>query len=77
MLFKAEKVKPYHVPPVMLNGVPLRVVEKFKYLGQNITTDDLNDDQDIERERSALAVCGNMLACRFARCSAEVKMHLF
>jgi exonuclease III len=76
MVFKAGKIKPCRVPRIMLNGVPLKVVERFKYLG-HIITSNLNDDQDIERERRALAVRGNMLARRFARCSTEVKITLF
>lgn len=64
------------VPPVFLSGVPLEQVERFKYLGHVITTD-LRDDADIERERRALSIRANMIARRFARCSAKVKVTLF
>ncbi|XP_059055935.1 uncharacterized protein LOC131849827 [Achroia grisella] len=64
------------IPPIMLYGVPINRVAKFKYLG-HIITDDLKDNADIERERRALAVRGNMLSRRFARCSTEVKITLF
>lgn len=76
LVFKSGRVRPVHVPPIMLNGAALQVVRSFKYLG-HIVTEDLKDDEDIERERRALAVRGNMLARRFARCSREVKITLF
>ncbi|XP_026322805.1 uncharacterized protein LOC113232344, partial [Hyposmocoma kahamanoa] len=47
MVFKAGKIKPYYVPPIMLNRVPLMVTDKVKYLG-HILTSDLNDDLDFE-----------------------------
>lgn len=61
---------------VTLNGVSIKRVTRFKYLG-HILTSDLKDDADIERERRALAVKGNMLARRFCRCTEEVKVTLF
>lgn len=75
MQFKAG-TKTYAVTPVLLAGTPLTWVKKFKYLGHWVT-DDLNDGPDIERERRALSVRCNMLARRFARCSASVKLTLF
>jgi hypothetical protein len=71
---KAHKVNV--VPPVLLYGIALNRVEHFKYLGHWVS-EDLSDGADIERERRALAVRGNMLARRFARCSREVKLTLF
>ncbi|XP_061729061.1 uncharacterized protein LOC133533986 [Cydia pomonella] len=76
VLFKARKYNPQNIPEVRLGGVVLKVVRKFKYLG-HIVTEDLDDDLDIERERRALAVRGNMLIRRFARCTREVKLTLF
>lgn len=76
LIFKSGNVKPVHVPPIMLNGVALNVVSSFRYLG-HIVNEELKDDADIERERRALAVRGNMIARRFARCSREVKISLF
>lgn len=64
------------VPPVYLYGVALNRVSCFRYLG-HILVEDLNDDQDIERERRALSVRCNMLARRFARCTRPVKITLF
>ncbi|XP_061704038.1 uncharacterized protein LOC133515508 [Cydia pomonella] len=63
MVFKAGNKCPSHVPPVRLNGTGLVRVNRFKYLG-HIVTDDLKDDEDIERERRALCVRANMLARR-------------
>ncbi|XP_045540325.1 uncharacterized protein LOC123722494 [Papilio machaon] len=65
-----------NIPPVFLDGSPLKLVDKFKYLGHWVTFN-LNDDLDIERERRALSVRCNMLARRFARCTREVKTTLF
>ncbi|XP_060807394.1 uncharacterized protein LOC106137482 [Amyelois transitella] len=75
MIFKAGGKCPEHISPV-LNGVKLTRVYQFRYLG-HILTDDLRDDADIERERRSLAIRGNMLIRRFARCSDQVKITLF
>ncbi|XP_026322229.1 uncharacterized protein LOC113231903 [Hyposmocoma kahamanoa] len=63
-------------PKISLNGLPLKRVDKFKYLGHYLTGD-LKDQIDIDRERRALAARCNMLAHRFARCSEEAKITLF
>lgn len=76
LIFKAGKKCPSYVPPVYLNGTALKIVSSFKYLG-HIITEDLKDDLDIERERRALATRANMIARRFSRCTAEVKITLF
>ncbi|XP_063545730.1 uncharacterized protein LOC134753721 [Cydia strobilella] len=76
LVFKSGKVKPMNFPPIKLNGSALQVVTKFKYLG-HVVTEDLKDDSDLERERRALAISGNMIARRFARCSKPVKVALF
>ncbi|CAG9124587.1 unnamed protein product [Plutella xylostella] len=76
MVFRVGSKAPSCVPPIKLNGSPLKIVEQFKYLGHVITAD-LKDNADIERERRALSVRANMIARRFARCSAEVKITLF
>lgn len=62
--------------PVTLCGVPLKRVDKFKYLGHWVT-ETMSDVDDIERERRALCVRCNMLARRFARSGIEVKLTLF
>lgn len=67
---------PVRVPSIKLYDEELQRVTSFKYLG-HIVTDDLSDDADLERESRALAVRGNMVARRFARCSSPVKISLF
>ncbi|XP_026316488.1 uncharacterized protein LOC113227718 [Hyposmocoma kahamanoa] len=76
MVFKAGNKCPTFVPPVLLNGVTLKRVFQFKYLG-HLVTEDLRDDADMERERRALSVRANMLVRRFARCTDTVKITLF
>lgn len=76
LIFRASRRSPSEVPPVTLCGTVLSRVTQFKYLG-HIVTEDLTDDDDIERERRALAVRTNMLIRRFARSNAQVKRTLF
>ncbi|XP_026314439.1 uncharacterized protein LOC113226125 [Hyposmocoma kahamanoa] len=61
MVFKAAGRCPESFPAISLNGMSVKQVSHFKYLG-HILADDLKDDDDVERERRALAVRGNMLA---------------
>lgn len=75
LIFKSG-TKTYPIPPITLGGSPLKQVTSFKYLGHWVT-DTLKDDDDLERERRALSVRGNMLSRRFARCTREVKITLF
>ncbi|KAL0808751.1 hypothetical protein ABMA28_012432 [Loxostege sticticalis] len=65
LVFKAGKKSPHIVPPVRIGDVPLRRVTKFKYLGHWVT-EDLTDDEDMERERRALSVRCNMVIRRFS-----------
>lgn len=76
MIFKAGNKCPSFVPPILLNGQQLNRVSSFKYLG-HLLTEDLRDDADVERERRALAMRANMIARRFNRCTAQVKVMLF
>ena len=75
LIFKAGR-GPENVPEVKLKGSAGQVVLRFKYLG-HVLTENLSDDLDIERERRALSVRCNMLARRFGRCGADVKLTLF
>ncbi|XP_022830394.1 uncharacterized protein LOC111359167 [Spodoptera litura] len=76
MVFKAGNKAPSNVPPIKIAGSALERVSKVKYLG-HMLTETLLDDEDLERERRALAVRCNMLARRFARCTTDVKLLLF
>lgn len=75
IVFKASRA-PLNIPPLMLRGSTIKRVTQFKYLG-HIVNEFLTDDDDIDRERRALAVRCNMMARRFARCCPEVKVTLF
>lgn len=75
MVFRAKRC-PDYLAAIKLNGVLLKKVDTFKYLG-HILTSDLKDGADIERERRALSVRANMIARRFARCTRDVKITLF
>ena len=57
-------------------GMILHVVASFKYLGHYIT-DDLSDDDDINRQRRTLFVRGNIILRKFNMCSLGVKLTLF
>jgi exonuclease III len=76
MVFEAKRKSPVQYPDIVIDGVKIKRVFKFKYLG-HILTSGLKDDDDIERERRVLATRANMVARRFARCSPKVKKTLF
>ncbi|XP_063895208.1 uncharacterized protein LOC135118097, partial [Helicoverpa armigera] len=76
MIFKAAGKCPDQIPIFTMNGMNIKRTNSFRYLG-HILTDDLKDNADVERERRALAVRGNMLARRFHRCTDQVKITLF
>ncbi|XP_050665180.1 uncharacterized protein LOC126965588 [Leptidea sinapis] len=62
---------PQNIPVVCINGQPVKIVDSFKYLGQ-IVSSCLKDDADIERQRRALCVVGNMIARKFNRSAPDV-----
>ena len=62
--------------PLCINNAPLERVEHFKYLS-HIVIADLKDDAQIERERRALSIRGNMKARKFVRCSSEVLFRVY
>ncbi|XP_022828476.1 uncharacterized protein LOC111357912 [Spodoptera litura] len=75
LVFRAGK-GPQNVPPVWIGGQRVKVVERFKYLG-HVLTSDFKDDADIDRQRRALSVVGNMIARRFFKADTQTKVHLF
>lgn len=75
MIFKHKK-GPDVILPISLCGTVLKIVTKFKYLG-HIVTENLSDDDDMERQRRSIACRSNMLARRFYHCSKQVKVTLF
>ena len=64
------------IPKFKLNGIILHVVASYKYLGHYIT-DDLFDDDDINRQRRTLFVQRNIVLRTFNMCSLCVKLTLF
>ncbi|XP_068622822.1 uncharacterized protein [Battus philenor] len=76
LVFRGNNKPSNFKPTFMLCGSPLKRVAEFRYLG-HIVDEHLKDDGDIERERRALSVRGNVLARRFARCNKQVKLSLF
>ena len=63
-------------PNFTLGSSVLQFVSEFKYLG-HIITNDLCDNNDIQREIRNMFVRTNTLVRRFSKCSLEVKIVLF
>lgn len=76
MLFRSVTLKGCSIPDFRLKGDTLHVVAKYRYLGIYIS-DDLSDDDDINRQRRTLYVQGNIILRKFNMCSLEVKLTLF
>ena len=76
MIFRSVTLKGCSFPGFKLNGTNLPVIKTYKYLG-NYISDDLSDDDDINRQRRTLYVQGNVILRKFNMCSLEVKLTLF
>ena len=76
MIFRYATLKGCSIPEFKLKGVTLHVVATYEYLG-NYISDDLSDDDDINRQRRTLYVQGNIILRKFSMCSLEVKLTLF
>ena len=63
-------------PEFTLNGVCLKYVSEFKYLG-HIINNSLCDNDDVQCEIRCLFVRTNILLRRFGKCSVLVKLSLF
>ena len=72
MIYRSMTLKGCTIPKFKLNGIILHVVASYKYLGHYIT-DDLSDDDDINRQRRTLFVQGNIMLRKFNMCSLCVK----
>ena len=72
MIYRSMTLKGCTNPKFKLNGIILHVVASYKYLGHYIT-DDLSDDDDINRQRRTLFVQGNIMLRKFNMCSLCVK----
>ena len=76
MIYRSMTLKGCTIPNVKLNGIILHVVASYKYIGHYIT-DDLSDDEDINRQRRTLFVQGNIILRKFNMCTFDVKPSLF
>ena len=76
MIYRSMTLKGCTISNFKLNGMILHVVASYKYLGHYIT-DDLSDDDDINRQRRTLFVQGNIILRKFNMCSLGVKLTLF
>ena len=73
MIYRSMTLKGCTIPNFKLNGIILHVVASYKYH----ITDDLSDDDDINRQRRTLFVQGNIILRKFNMCSLGVKLTLF
>ena len=71
MIFRSATLKGY-----LILEFKLHVLATYKYL-ENYISDDLSDDDDINKKRRILYVQGNMILRKFSMCSLEVKLTLF
>ena len=76
MIYRSMTLKGCTMPTFKQNGIILHVVASYKYLGHYIT-DDLSDDDDINRQRRTLFVQGNIILRKFNMCSLGVKLTIF
>ena len=61
MIFRTATLKGCSIPEFKLKGVTLHVVATCKYLGNYISDDLSDDDDDINRQRRTLYVQGNII----------------
>ena len=65
MIIRSVTLNGCFIPEFKLKGVTLHVVATYKYLG-NYISDDLSDDDDINRQRTTLYVQGNIILRKFS-----------
>ena len=76
MIAKTKEDQNQKFPLFLLSDRTLEVVKKVRYLG-HIITDDLCDDDDVQRQCCKLYAQANMLARKFHMCTEDVKVSLF
>ena len=76
MCFKPKSLQKLHVPVFSLSYKNIRLVNKEKYLGLELS-DDLKDDQDLMRQLRCIYSYGNMITKKFKCCSDDIKIKLF
>ena len=67
MIFRSATLKGCSLPDFKLKGFTRLVVATYKYLGKYIS-DDLSDDDDINRQRRTLDVQVKEIYCRSMVC---------
>ena len=76
IIAKTKEDQNQKFPLFLLSDRTLEVVRKVRYLG-HIITDDLCDDDDVQRQCCKLYAQANMLARKFHMCTEDVKVSLF
>ena len=76
MVCRTREDKDLSLPSFYLAGQELPVRCKCKYLG-HVITEQMNDDDDLFRQRRTLYAQANMMRRKFHCCSVEVKVNLF
>ena len=76
LVVKSAQYNTVSVPPMLLNNVPLPIVDQIKYLGVFITSN-MSDNTDIDRQKSYIYGRGNNLIKCFKYCTEDVKTLLF
>ena len=76
MIYREMNLIVCTIPNFKLNEIILNVVVSYKCLGHYIT-DDLSDDEDINRQRITLFVQGNNILRTFIMCYLGMKLNLF
>ena len=76
MIYRSVTLKGCPIPNFKLNGMILHVVASYAYL-ENYITDDLSDDDNVNRQRRTLFVQWNIILRKFNMFSLGVKLTLF
>ena len=72
-----SKIVSHSFPDFTLDGMKLKFVSSFRYLGHIVQNNECDDDDDIAREIRNLFVHANILKRMFHKCSLAVKLILF
>ena len=76
MICRTRRDQALSFPSFYLSGQALSVCNSTKYLG-HIITDQMDDDEDMYRQRRVLYAQANMLIRKFHFCTDDVKISLF
>ena len=76
MCVKPKGMKDLYFPKMYLEDKVITCVSKEKYLGCFITND-LSDDDDLQRQMCSIYARGNILIRNFKNCTPDIKILLF